>query len=308
MQLTINDFEGYNNDCEDIQKIKSWIDTKGGFFTAEELLEAFSKRHYEFEKSVLRHLKPHLTKQFVTDVLKWDIKEFFFELQEKLKRLDASYKKFEGVENIDELLSYKAKIEFEYQSKHKTLDREIEKYKDFKNFNELLELNQNLKNGWGYKQGTVIQVLNYFFEQSFQTQSYLTTNNVMQSVLYDLCKVAKFDEDDFIELRKKFNFDYWGHNQIECFYACSISYNNNSAWKSIEKSLDRNPFILKNRRMYEGVRIRVAEDNKWVDYRCTGWNDAKKIKFVIDNENSQKRLSFDNKEFKSYFKDKKIQF
>lgn len=251
-------------------------------------------------------MKPDLIKEYVTDVLKIDLEIVFLQLKEKSIRLDSAYKRFEGVENIDDLLNHKQKLDFDYQIKHRELDKEIEKYKDFSNFEELLELNQNLKNGWGYKQGTVIQVLNYFFSQSFQPQSYTTTNSVMQSVLYNLCAVAKFDEDDFTEVRKNFNFGYWGSNHIESFYATAIRSGNSSAWKSIEKALNRTPFILKSKRMYEGVTFQVAEDNKWVKYRCTGWNDSNKIKFIVENPDGQKRLSFNNKEFKTYFKNKQI--
>lgn len=307
MNLTINDFEGYNNDCSVILKIKSWIENKGGNFTAYELLETFSKKHYEFEKQVVKYLKPHLIKQFVTDVLKKDIEFLFLDLEDKSKILENNYKRFKGVENIEELLSYKQKLESEYQSKHYILDKELEKYKDFKNFQELLEQNQNLKTGWNYKQGTVIQVLNYFFHQSFQSQSYITTNSLMQNVLYNLLSVADFKEDDFSEIMKNFNFRYWGGNSIEGFYASSIINGNNSAWKSIEKALNRTPFILKNKRVYERFSFIVIEDNKQIKYRCTGWNDAKKIKFITETD-SQKRYSFDNKEFKAFFKDKTIQF
>ena len=60
--------------------------------------------------------------------------------------------------------------------------------------------------------------------------------------------------------------------------------------------------------MYLFLTFRVAEDNKWISYRCTGWNNVKKIKFVIDKEEKQKRFAFDNKEFKAFFKGKKIEF
>jgi hypothetical protein len=120
--------------------------------------------------------------------------------------------------------------------------------------------------------------------------------------------VANFDENDFLELMKNFNFSYWGAGSIESFYTTMISSGNNSAWKSFEKALDRIPFIIKYKRMYEGIKFRVAEDNKWVYYRCTGWKEDKKIKFVVENEKKQKWFSFDNKEFKAFFKDKKIEF
>jgi hypothetical protein len=307
MELTINDFEGYNNDCSDIKKIKSWIEEKGGTFLASELLDAFSKGFYRFDEKVVQHLKPNLIKQFVVDVLKIDVESLIIGLQNKSERLDVLYKRFEGVDNIEELLSYKQKLESEYKSKHYWLDKEIEKYKGFKNFDDLLDQNLNLKSGYNYKEGTVLQVLNYFFTQSFQPQSYLTTNQVMYSVLHNLCTVAKFEEEDFTELKKKFNFGYWGGNAIESFYRTMIISSNNSAWKSFEKALERTPFILKNRRMYEGIEFRVAENNKWTYYRCTGWNDNKKIKFVIDKEEKQRRFAFDNKEFKAFFKDKKIE-
>jgi arsenate reductase-like glutaredoxin family protein len=308
MKLTINDFKGYNNDCSTIKKIKVWIEEKGGEFTATELIDTFRGEHYDFEREVIKYLKSNLIKTYINDVLKIDVEMVLVELEQKSWDLECKYKRFEGVDNIEELLSYKQKLESEYQSKYRELAKEIEKYKGFENFDDLLQQNQNLKNGWNYKQGTVIQVLNYFFKQSFQSQSYLTTNSLMYNTLNSLCSVAFFNEDDFSEIIKNFNFSYWGGNHIERFYATAIVSDNNSAWKSIEKLLNRTPFILKNKRMYEGITFNVIQDDKRVKYRCTGWNDAGKIKFVTENTDNQKRMSFDNKEFKAYFKTIKIEF
>ena len=143
------------------------------------------------------------------------------------------------------------------------------------------------------------------FEQSFQSESYLTTNSVMQRTMEILLEVARFEEDEFSEIMKRFKFGYWGLNSIEHYYRTAINSQNNTAWKSIEKAIDRKPFILKGKRMHYGKTIEIAVDGKWVTFRCTGWNDTKKIKFVTETE-KQKRYSFDLKEFKEFFKDQEF--
>lgn len=309
MILTINDFDGYNKDCSTIKKIKSWIEDKGGSFDMKEMLSVFEKEHYSFKSEVIRYINAQHLNQYLQEfILEDEPFQFWHKIVELKKDIEEKSKRFGSILQANELIKKEEELEREYKNKNYSLDKEIEKYKDFNNMEELLKLNQELKNGHNYKEGTVLQVLNYFFTQSFQPQPYLTTNHIMQSVLYNLCTVAKFDEDDFSELMKKFNFGYWGSNSIESFYGTMIVSGNNSAWKSFEKALERTPFILKSRRMYEGITFRVAEDNKWISYRCTGWNDIKKIKFVIDKEEKQKRFAFDNKEFKAFFKDKKIEF
>ena len=309
MKLTINDFEGYDNSCETIKKIKLWIENKGGSFDMKELISEFEKEHYSFKTEVIRYIKPDYLKEYLDEFfVDSSNKNLWLELVYIKKTIERKAQEFGGVLLTEELLKKKYELEREYENKNFYLNKEIEKYKGFNNMEELLELNQKLKTGYNYKEGTVLQVLNYFFNQSFQFQSYQTTNSVMQSVLYNLCQVAVFDEDDFSELMRDFNFGLWGGNLIESFYRSMVLSNNNSAWKSFEKALSRTPFLLKNKRMYEGMTFRLAENNKWIYYRCTGWNNDKKIKFVTDKTEKQNRFSFDNKEFRAFFKDKKIEF
>ncbi|HEX8575777.1 MAG TPA: hypothetical protein VF677_05745 [Flavobacterium sp.] len=308
MKLTINDFDGYSEDCTTIKKIKSWIEEKGGTFDMAEMLLVFDKAHYNLKSEIVRYINSEHLQKYLEEFILGENQsnKFWKDILESKEIIDFKAKEFGSMLNAEQLIDRKKQLEAFYKSKLYWLEKEIEKYKDFKDFNELLQQNVELKNGYNYKDGTVLQVLNYFFNQSFQPQSYAITNTVMRSVLYNLCMVAKFDENDFLELMKNFNFSYWGAGSIESFYTTMINSGNNSAWKSFEKALDRYPFIIKNKRMHEGIKFKVAEDNKWVYYRCTGWNEDKKIKFVVENEKKQKRFSFDNKEFKAFFKDKKV--
>jgi hypothetical protein len=309
MILTISDFDGYDKDCPTIKKIKSWIEGKGGSFDMQEMLSIFEKDHYSFKSEVIRYINSqHLNQYLQKFILQDEPFQFWHEILRFKKNIEERSEKFGSILDANELLKKEERLESDYERKNRLLDQQIEKYKDFNNMEELLELNQKLKKGYDYRKGTVVQVLNYFFSQSFHSQSYVTTNDVMQSVLHNLCGVATFDEDDFLEIIKNFNFEYWGSRYLESFYATMIVAGNNSAWKSFEKAIGRTPFILKNKRMYEGIAFRVVENNKWIYYRCTGWNADKKLKLVTDKDEKQKRFSFENKEFKAFFKDKKIQF
>ena len=96
MKLTINDFEGYDNSCETIKKIKLWIENKGGSFDMKELISEFEKEHYSFKTEVIRYIKP--------DYLKEYLDEFFENLyEEKRNSVMNIYEEEPKYKKIDDL-------------------------------------------------------------------------------------------------------------------------------------------------------------------------------------------------------------
>lgn len=274
---TIYDFSGYNENCSQIKAIIEWADNKS--FTYSDL-----KLHFPFVdySRFVKYLVVNKKERFFEDFLKT---AYYEDLQEA-KQLIAELK--------TELKS--AKISSDRAEKEKDRLRLFESKENLTN--ELIFLQD-----WKQKQldkSKVIDVLEYFFNQSFKPQSYRTTNSIMYRVLTALIEVADFKINDFLEITKKFNFGYWGGNCIESFYASSIISNNNSAWKSIEFYLKRTPFIINGKRCYESFSF--TDKNSRVLYRCTGFNEAGNIKFVYDENGKQKRLSFTNKAFKDFAK------
>lgn len=303
MKLTAKDFEGYNENCQLVKKIKIWIQEQGGSFEIKDLIDEFEEDYKQLKQDIILYIKSEHLDHFLNEFIFKGDRFFIKELLYTKRKIEEKVEKFGSVKTVEELLEKERQLYF----KEKSLNKEIEKYQGFSNFQELLQLNQELKKGYNYKKGTVLQVLNYFYEQSID-KSYITINHVMDSVLRELCAVASFEENDFTEIIGRFKFSFWGFRSLEYYYRIMIENRNNSAWKSFEKAINRSPFILKNKRMFEGIQIEVKEENKRTLYRCTGFNEKNKIKFVIDEKDKQKRFSFDNKEFKSFFKDKKVEF
>jgi hypothetical protein len=70
MKLTINDFDGYSEDCTTIKNIKYWIEEKGGTFDMAEMLLVFDKSHYDLKSEIVRYINSeHLQKYLEEFVL-----------------------------------------------------------------------------------------------------------------------------------------------------------------------------------------------------------------------------------------------
>jgi hypothetical protein len=281
MKFVKENFSGYNENCETIRAIKSLIQERE--FTFEEI----NHLPYVTTDDFIKYLKPEFIGPFLKHLFGNDyfdkkyseIKGILYELNAKLQKADYYERKFKN------------------RYLH-LLDKENLK---------ILDKNIWLEKRWNYEfdKGEAFRFLEIIWHQSFQTESYLTTNTVMYQGFNIALETFRFEDDEFLKIMKNFNFNYWGATSIESFYANAIKSKNSSAWKSIEKAIDRKPFILKNKRMYEGRTFEMKSEKKLIKFRCTGWNDTNKIKFVTETE-KQKRYSFDLKEFKEFFKDQEF--
>jgi len=289
MKFTPEHFDGYNEHCQTIKEIKEFIGDRE--FTFEELSSKFK---IVTVVSFFKYLKEEYQEQFLNESGKEHIKYHFDEIDDLIRDLksmksSAKYEK-DKYENL-------YKVVAPYQNADENLIKDLVMFRH----------QEEVRNA----RSQVINTLRYVFDESYQAQSYLTTNNVMYRTLSVLLEVANFREDDFAEIEKQFNFEYWGLNSREQFYATAIIFRNRSAWKSIEKHLNRKPFLLNGKRIYEGAKWEAHQDNRRIFYRCTGWNSDGKVKFLTDTScttEKQKRYSKTNEEFKDFFKEIKIIF
>lgn len=141
-------------------------------------------------------------------------------------------------------------------------------------------------------------------------QQYITDrryDSMIHQVLCSLLESKEFKEGEYVELRNVLRKDYSYHRDIELHYGIAVLNGNRTLWKQIEAYLNRKPFIIDNKRCYLGYEFRL-ETEPIKEFRCTGWNDEGKIKFVVTDRNTYQKtlLKFTNAEFKEYFKDKKI--
>lgn len=142
-------------------------------------------------------------------------------------------------------------------------------------------------------------------------QKYLTDrafDKYISNVLEAIIATIEFKENDYLELRKVISGKYFCNSNVEYHYRIAIMNNNNTAWKEIEKYLDRKPYLVDGKRCYDGFEFEVARNEY---YTCTGWNAKGNIKFILSNNpnrnGKRKLLNFNFDEFKEYFKDKKIE-
>src|SRR5690606_16363788 len=288
MKLTVNDFYGYMETCQTIIQIKEWIESIGGQFTYNELIEKFPFIEKHHRDNFLKYLKPDRADEFFDNFLKTETIERYEESKQFLEVLKRK------------------QSEMDYEIKRN--NKEAERLLLFEDRSKLVNELEFLKGFYErtINESKVLFVLQTMFDFSFKEQSYQTTNSIMYSTLSNLLEVAKFRETDFKDIMKKYNFGYWGGNHVESFYATAIVSNNNSAWKSIESAIERQPFIVKGKRVYERFIFKIKEDK--LKLRCTGFTENKKVKFVSENTEKQKRFQFDNKEFKDFIKNKTIIF
>lgn len=132
-------------------------------------------------------------------------------------------------------------------------------------------------------------------------------DKVVHDVLHSLLRGAVFEDDDYSLLLKELKEWHQYHYDTEIHYGWACSVNNRSAIKSIEKHLNRKPFLIGTKRCYEGFTFQTGRSEH---YKCTGFDEGK-IKFVLYengmHQGTRKLFKFDHKEFKTHFKDKKIQ-
>lgn len=300
MRLTKNHFEDYPENCSDVKSALSWLENlENQDFTMEELERALNHR---WKERAFSYLKREYHEQYLNEVLGKNASSMYKELDEKISRLNYKINQFGNLENLEDLLYNNLKLENEYKSKQNALDREIAKYSGTNNLEELIEKNQDLLNGWNYKEGTVQQVLNFVFKTAKKILSYDRYNSLMSDQLQLLLRTSFFRKEDYSEISKK------SYVRPENDYAVAIKAGNASAIKSIEIYLKRKPFIINRFRMFEGRMFLVIIDGKKANFRCTGWNDSGRIKFIKTVYPSEKKqlLNFDNKEFKDFFKNLEI--
>lgn len=154
---------------------------------------------------------------------------------------------------------------------------------------------------------TPAKVYSYFRESQpyINDRSY---NSCLLNVLDSIIAISNFEENDYFELTKVMSTKYACYANTERHYRIAIENNNNSAWKSIEKYLNRKPFIVDKKRCYEGFEFQISRTEY---YGCTGWNQKGEIKFILSSKpnraGQRKLLKFNYQQFKEYFKDKKIE-
>lgn len=288
MKFVVSDFSDYPEHCK----------------TVHDILEFVKDREFTFDE--VHNFAPIVTLDRFIHSLRVDLHKDFL----KSYFTPEYVQKNRGVLNdIIETLERKiSRYEYHKNEYKKRFEYLTANEENLKLLDQNILLNDNLEND--KNKGEAFRLLETIWQQSFQSESYVTTNSVMYRGLCIALETFKFQEDEFEKIRRNFNFGYWGGNSIESFYACAIQSNNNTAWKSIEKAINRKPFILKNKRMYEGKTFTIAFEEKWTVFRCTGWNEEGNIKFVYNTLNNgkeiQKRISFNLKEFKSFFRMKKI--
>jgi hypothetical protein len=122
----------------------------------------------------------------------------------------------------------------------------------------------------------------------------------------------KFDKNDFENLNKRYNGEYWfgantnGKGIGEMFYSLACEVGNTSAAQSYEAFYNLKPFISKKgKRLHRGSRL-IGNGKR---YRVTGFDfNTKKIHFVSYDisdwkETGKRNLhSFDNKEWNEFRK------
>ncbi len=152
MKLTIADYNGKDESCEFVQKVKKYV-IKQKQVTIDELIFKF----------------PQINKFVISRYL----------VKSRIKECVEYFKDDIALENIA-----------------------------IKKSNLILAEAKEISKKINRTTGSVLQTLQYLFDESFQSESYRTTNSVMHEFLSSLCKVARFEETDFTNITKHFNFGY----------------------------------------------------------------------------------------------------
>ena len=273
MKVTANDFSGYNEHCSVIKGIKEWASDRE--FTVDELM-AFS--HHATIQEIVKYLNVDRHQEFFEAYLKADtladvenIKLISERLSERLSACNAEIDFYKGQTERLSLFETKSEI---YQK--------ISRIDTFESRSKVYNIVHSAYNG------------EYL-------DSYRKTNSVLKDLLRALIWSVEFKEGDFEKMFKQLGAGYWLDK--ESVYENIITSRNNSALNDFEKYFKRQPYILKNKRLYEGFKFYADS----IRYRCTGWTENENIKLVTDNTEKQNRYSFDKKQFKEFFKDKNIE-
>ena len=137
-------------------------------------------------------------------------------------------------------------------------------------------------------------------------QPYITDrqyDSVLNNVLESIIASQRFEIDDYHDLYKWIRREYDYHWDSEWHYRIAIKHNNNLAWKSIEKFINRKPYLFDNKRCYEGFEFSTTDGDT---YKCTGF-DGSRIKFKVWFKKPEfKLLKFTHAEFKDYFNARKM--
>lgn len=151
-----------------------------------------------------------------------------------------------------------------------------------------------------------IRMLDDFYSGANIT-SYQTFNHGLQKFLESMVMCGiKFELPDYTHIVGHYKSHYWlmvssnGKHKGEFLYRYAVIYDNISFCQSYEYSRGREPFILNNKRLFEGAEFKY----KNLYWTVTGWNeDNKKIKCVgyetRSNEGKRKLMEFDREKWLS---------
>lgn len=256
MIITIQDYNGYNSQCETVKKTLKYIQKKKKC----SMDDIFKKLEFSYSDvfKVLQYLNENKKQEFK----EYALKKFSFE------------KVFE--EHCIKLNELKVEKE--------NAIAEIQRINDL----------------------VPARIYSYFKNcQKYTTQGVHESN--LHSILCSLLATITFKEGDYLQLQNVLGYFNQYHGSAEYHYRIAIENNNNSAWKEIEKYLNRKPYIVDGKRCYDGFEFQISKNEY---YACTGWNSDGRIKFIRSTENDRKGqrklLNFNYEEFKEYFKDKKM--
>jgi len=271
MKLSINNFHNYeNSNCPTIKKILIWVEEKGEF-TYKELRENFN------EASGLHYVKKYLKPEFFNELLLTEFKEFH----------ESNYTTLNSyLEKLDELNEFK-------NTDLQCLNEKIIEYKKWKSTSDVTYLIDKMYYG-KYSCGS------YCVERKF--------NPAMSNFLYSLIASIEFKEGDFKHIKSLRGYRGWFSENF--VYQKIIQNKNGSAIRAFEKDFEWKPFVINGKRLYDNIRIRFVDDNKWIYLRCTVFEPTEdKIRFVSDNfqQEKQQRFAFNRKTFKEFFNNKIIE-
>lgn len=133
-------------------------------------------------------------------------------------------------------------------------------------------------------------------------------SSLRSALLIAIDTEMKCEVGDVTLIRNSFRWGFWagtssnGHHHGECFYALGCQVHDAFA-KVYEADLGRVPFILQNRRLYDGAEF-MAEDRYWW---VTGWSADNTRLHVVGYESPartgrKKLLNFDRSEWLEFRK------
>ena len=145
-----------------------------------------------------------------------------------------------------------------------------------------------------------------YFKQQENFTSDAKYRDSMYAVLDLVLSTRKFGQGDYVELRAELSSSLSRpHLDGEAHYRAAVVSNNRTAWREIEAYLGRKPYIISEKRIYEWFEFETEDGY----FRCTQFQEGC-VRLVKSADrtfyNGRKLLKFNHKEFKEYFKNKKI--